>query len=80
MTLFQFPLPMLAGVVKKTSLFLPLQSRNTINVLLNSKTRPNPLLEKTKIVLLAIVAAKQHDDEAAFQVDVRDGGQARCVG
>lgn len=71
-TLLPFPTNMLGGFVKKAALYLPPEHRNPIMVATQSKTKPNPLLEKTKIIIVCILAAKQHKDIEAFKVDIRD--------
>ena len=71
-TLLPFPTNMLGGFVKKAALYLPPEHRNPIMMAAQSKVKPNPLLEKTKIIIVCILAAKQHNDIAAFKADVHD--------
>lgn len=71
-TLLPFPTNMLGGFVKKAALYLPPEHRNPIMVAAQSKAKPNPLLEKTKIIIVCILAAKQHKDIDAFKVDVHE--------
>lgn len=63
---------MLAGFVRKASLFLPPAQRSVINQQLQSKQKPNLLLEKTKIIILCILAAKQHKEDNAFIADIQE--------
>lgn len=71
-TLLPFPTNMLGGFVKKAALFLPSEHRNPIIMAVQSKAKPNALLEKTKIIVLCILAAKQHNDTEAFKKDIHD--------
>lgn len=75
-TLIPFPTNMLGGFVKKAALYLPPEHRNPLMVAAQSKTKPNPLLEKTKIIILCILAAKQHQDVDAFKTDIHDAIQS----
>ena len=71
-TLLPFPTNMLGGFVKKAALYLPPEHRNPIMVAAQSKTKPTPLFEKTKIIVVCILAAKQHTDIDAFKADVHE--------
>lgn len=71
-TLLPFPTNMLGGFVKKAALYLPPEHRNPIMVAAQSKAKPNLLLEKTKIIIVCILAAKQHQDVEAFKKDIHD--------
>lgn len=75
-TLIPFPTNMLGGFVKKAALYLPPEHRNPIMVAAQSKTKPNPLLEKTKIIILCILAAKQHKELDDFKTDIHDAIQS----
>ena len=71
-TLIPFPTGMLKGFVQKAALYLPPEHRHPIMIASQSKTKPNPLLEKTKIIVLCILAAKQHTNEEDFQKDIQE--------
>lgn len=71
-TLLPFPTVMLGGFVKKAALFLPPEHRHPIMVAVQSKAKTNPLLEKTKIIIICILAAKQHSDTDAYRKDVQE--------
>ena len=71
-TLLPFPVNMLGGFVKKAALYLPPEHRNPIMVAAQSKSKPNALLEKTKIVVVCVLAAKQHTDIEKFKSDVQE--------
>ncbi len=71
-TLLPFPTGMLSGFVKKSALFLPAEHRSAIFGALNSKQKPNVLLEKTKIIVVCILSAKQEADDDTFQKDVQE--------
>ena len=71
-TLLPFPTNMLGGFVKKAALYLPPEHRNAIMMAAQSKARPNLLLEKTKIIILCILAAKQHKETEDFKIDIKD--------
>lgn len=51
---------------------VPPEHRHPIMIASQSKTKPNPLLEKTKIIVLCILAAKQHTNEEDFQKDIQE--------
>ena len=70
--LLPFPTSMLAGFVKKAALYLPPEHRNPLMVAAQSKTKPNLLLEKTKIIILCILAAKQHEKNEDYQKDIQE--------
>lgn len=71
-TLIPFPTGMLKGFVQKAALYLPPEHRHPIMIASQSKTKPNPLLEKTKIIVLCILAAKQHASDDDFQKDIHE--------
>ena len=74
-TLIPFPTGMLAGFIKKAALYLPPEHRNPIMGSLQSKAKPNALLEKTKIIILCILSAKQHESTEEFIKDVNEAVQ-----
>lgn len=70
--LLPFPTSMLGGFVKKAALFLPPEHRNPIMGALASKAKPNALLKKAEIIIVCILAAKQHDNLEEFKADIHE--------
>lgn len=70
--LFPIPTAMLGGFVRKAAMYLPPEHRNPIMGAAQSKAKPNALLEKTKIIIVCVLAAKQHEDIEAFKADIHE--------
>lgn len=70
--LFPIPANMLGGFVRKAALYLPPEQRTPIMMAAQSKAKPNPLLEKTKLIITCVLAAKQHEDIEAFKADIHE--------
>lgn len=68
--LIPFPTNMLAGFIKKAAYFLPQEHRSPIMAAMKQK---NPqILEKTKLIITSILAAKQAESDSVFEQEVTE--------
>ena len=68
--LIPFPINILTGFIKKAAFYLPAEHRSPI--LASVKAKDKALLEKTKLLVTAIMVAKQLEDTDEFEQEVKD--------
>ncbi len=68
--LLQFPTAMLNGFIKKAAYYLPTEHRGPIMAM--TKNKNNPIYEKTKLLITALLAAKQMDHDEEFTKEVNE--------
>jgi|SRR5476651_2468044 len=69
---FPFPEASLYGIIKKASYSLQPTERAPLLKALESKTKPNPLIQKAKTLVICVMSAKESDDET-FEQDLSQG-------